>query len=64
MMRVCKRGGSLAVRIAKAIVDELGLRAGDEIDLKVVPPDTLLVCLVSGDQAGAEGKSASRMKSS
>jgi antitoxin MazE len=32
-MRVSKWGNSLAVRLPKALVDELGLKAGDEVDI-------------------------------
>lgn len=32
-MRVAKWGGSLAVRLPKALVDELGLKVGDELAL-------------------------------
>jgi antitoxin MazE len=32
-MQVAKWGNSLAVRLPKRLVDELGLKAGDEVDL-------------------------------
>jgi antitoxin MazE len=32
-MQVAKWGNSLAVRLPKAIVDELGLKAGDEVEI-------------------------------
>jgi antitoxin MazE len=32
-MQVSKWGNSLAVRLPKKLVDELGLKAGDEIDI-------------------------------
>ncbi len=32
-MRVAKWGGSLAVRLPKALVEELGLKAGDDLAL-------------------------------
>ena len=35
-MRVFKRGNSLAIRIPKPVARTLGLRAGDEIDVRVV----------------------------
>ena len=38
MMQVSKWGNSLAVRLPKALVDELGLKEGDE--LNVVAADT------------------------
>lgn len=34
-MQVAKWGNSLAVRLPSAVVDALGLREGDEIDIKV-----------------------------
>ncbi len=34
-MRVAKWGNSLAVRLPAAVVEELGLKAGDEVDVKV-----------------------------
>jgi antitoxin MazE len=36
-MRVSKWGNSLAVRLPKALVEALGLKAGDEIDLTALP---------------------------
>ena len=32
-MQVSKWGNSLAIRLPKALVDELGLKAGDEVDI-------------------------------
>jgi antitoxin MazE len=32
-MQVAKWGNSLAVRLPKALVDELGLRAGDKVEI-------------------------------
>lgn len=32
-MRVAKWGNSLAVRLSKELVDDLGLKAGDELDI-------------------------------
>ena len=42
-MQVAQWGNSLAVRLPKALVDELGLRVGDMIDLVRVGPDRLAV---------------------
>jgi antitoxin MazE len=36
-MHVAKWGNSLAVRLPKALVEALGLKAGDEVDLSVLP---------------------------
>jgi antitoxin MazE len=36
-MHVAKWGNSLAVRLPKALVETLGLRAGDEVDLSPLP---------------------------
>ena len=36
-MHVSRWGNSLAVRLPKALVEALGLKAGDEIDLTVLP---------------------------
>jgi antitoxin MazE len=36
-MHVTKWGNSLAVRLPKALVEALGLKAGDEVDLSVLP---------------------------
>jgi antitoxin MazE len=40
-MRVSKWGDSLAVRLPKALVEELDLRAGDEVDLEKVRPGVI-----------------------
>ncbi len=36
-MHVAKWGNSLAVRLPKALVEALGLKAGDEVDLSPLP---------------------------
>jgi antitoxin MazE len=36
-MLVAKWGNSLAVRLPKALVEALGLKAGDEVDLTALP---------------------------
>ena len=40
-MHVAKWGNSLAVRLPKALVEALGLRVGDEIDLTALPGGTV-----------------------
>lgn len=42
-MRVAKWGNSLAVRLPKTVVDELGLKEGDEVELGVGGPGRLTV---------------------
>ena len=34
-MQVCKWGNSLAIRLPDAVVEALGLREGDEVDIRV-----------------------------
>jgi antitoxin MazE len=42
-VRVSKWGNSLAVRLPKALVEKMGLRAGDEINIVDVAERTLVV---------------------
>jgi antitoxin MazE len=42
-MRVAKWGNSLAVRLPKALVDELSLKAGDELEVVDADRDRLVV---------------------
>lgn len=42
-MQVSKWGNSLAVRLPKALVDELGLKEGDEIDVVAARKGTIEV---------------------
>jgi antitoxin MazE len=42
-MQVAKWGNSLAVRLPAALVDELGLKEGDNIDLRPVGKDEFVV---------------------
>ena len=42
-MQVSKWGDSLAVRLSKALVDKMGLRAGDALDIVDVAGRTLVV---------------------
>ena len=42
-MRVSKWGNSLAVRLPKAVVDELGLKAGDRLEIVFATPECLVV---------------------
>ncbi len=40
-MQVAKWGNSLAVRLPQAVVDALGLKEGDQIDIQVMGPNAL-----------------------
>ena len=42
-MHVAKWGNSLAVRLPTAVVEALGLKAGDEIEIRVAGPRTFEV---------------------
>ncbi len=42
-MRVSKWGNSLAVRLPKAVVNELGLKAGDRLKIVSATPERLAV---------------------
>lgn len=42
-MQVTKGGDCLAVRLPKALVEKMGLRAGDELDIVDVAGRTLIV---------------------
>lgn len=42
-MQVSKWGNSLAVRLPKALVDELGLKAGDELKVVAAKDGTVVV---------------------
>lgn len=42
-MRVAKWGNSLAVRLPKALVEDLGLRIGDEVHVAAKGPGKLVV---------------------
>jgi antitoxin MazE len=42
-MQVSKWGDSLAVRLPKSLVDKMGLRVGDELDIVDVAERTLIV---------------------
>jgi antitoxin MazE len=42
-MRVSKWGDSLAVRLPKELIDKMGLRAGDELNIVDVVERTLVV---------------------
>lgn len=50
-MQVAKWGNSLAVRLPKSLVEDLGLKAGDQIDIIDATPDRLAV--VKADQRAA-----------
>ncbi len=40
-MQVAKWGNSLAVRLPQAVVEALGLKEGDQIDIQVMGPNAL-----------------------
>jgi antitoxin MazE len=42
-MRVSKWGNDLAVRLPKALVEQLGLKEGDELNVVAVSSDTIAV---------------------
>jgi antitoxin MazE len=42
-MQVSKWGNSLAVRLPKALVDQLGLKEGDELDVVAASKETIEV---------------------
>ncbi len=50
-MQVAKWGNSLAVRLPKALVDELGLKVGDHIDIVDATSSTLAVAKADGKVA-------------
>jgi antitoxin MazE len=41
IMQISKWGNSLAVRLPKALTDELGLKAGDEVTMMAQPDGTI-----------------------
>lgn len=43
IMQVSKWGNSLAVRLPKKLVEELGLVDGDEVDIKAIDARTLAI---------------------
>jgi antitoxin MazE len=47
-MQVSKWGNSLAVRLPAAVVDALGLRAGDQVEVEVVGKRTFQVARAPG----------------
>ncbi len=42
-MQISKWGNSLAVRLPKALTDELGLKAGDKVTLAAQPDGTIAI---------------------
>ena len=40
-MQVAKRGNSLAIRLPRQLLDELGLKPGDDVALKKLGPNPL-----------------------
>lgn len=59
-MQVATWGNSLAVRLSKALVEELGLQAGDEIDIVAATTGRLFVekKRATGSGASADAGSA------
>ena len=49
-MNVAKWGNSMAVRLPKAVVEALGLKAGDEIEVQVLGARTLEVAKRPGQK--------------
>ena len=43
-MQVSKWGNSLALRLPRKLVEELGLKAGDEVELVDAARDRLVLC--------------------
>jgi antitoxin MazE len=58
-MQVSKWGNSLAVRLPKALVDELGLKEGDELNLVAARNGTLEVETKEGQRKAALERLAS-----
>ena len=56
-MRVSKWGNSLAVRLPKALVEDLELRAGDQIEVISKAPGRLVYAQTSDDK-GATARQA------
>ena len=57
-MQVSKWGDSLAVRLPKALVEKMGLRAGDELNIVDVVERTLVVEKEDRRQAAVENMRA------
>ena len=53
-MRVSKWGNSLAVRLPKAVVDELGLTIGDRLEIVSATPERLAVARDESRQRAIE----------
>lgn len=57
-MQVAKWGNSLAVRLPKALVDRLGLKEGDDVELRATEDDALEIArTVTREQALARLRS-------
>jgi antitoxin MazE len=49
-MRVSKRGNSLAVRLPKKLVDELGIAEGDDVDVTSEDGQTIVISKNDGNR--------------
>ena len=57
-MQVAKWGNSLAIRLPKALVDRLGLKEGDDVELRAADDDALEIArTVTREQALARLRS-------
>jgi antitoxin MazE len=57
-MQIAKWGNSLAVRLPKALIDRLGLKEGDDVELRAADDQTLEIArTVTRDQAMARLRS-------
>jgi antitoxin MazE len=50
-MHVAKWGNSLAVRLPRALVDRLGLKAGDEVEIIAAEPGRIAIARVRRREA-------------
>jgi antitoxin MazE len=53
-MQVAKWGNSLAVRLPKQLVQRLGLKAGDRVELTAIKPNTLVITKDTQREAALE----------
>jgi antitoxin MazE len=59
-MQVSKWGNSLAVRLPKALVEKLGLKEGDELEVVAADANTLTVETKQDQRRRALGRMAAR----
>ena len=52
-MRISKWGNSLAVRLPRAVVEQLGLKLGDEIELRAAEGNVLTVGTAEAERRAA-----------